>query len=154
MICKRSSGIGPRFDTGRYSMAVGKTGTMILIATAGLLLIAGCANSAQTGMAVGVLAGAGLGQMIGGHTGATLAGAAIGGAAGYVIGNEDDKQRAEMERVHMRQEMDYVTVNITNSNGSISRVRLRGEGIGYVGARGEFYDHLPTQDELRPVYGF
>jgi hypothetical protein len=47
-----------------------------------------------------------------------------------------------------------VTVNITNSNGSISRVRLRREGIGYVGTRGEFYDHLPTEDELRPVYGF
>jgi hypothetical protein len=54
----------------------------------------------------------------------------------------------------MRQEMDFVTVNITNSNGSISRVRLRPEGVGYVGTRGEFYDHLPTEDELRPMYGF
>jgi len=128
---------------------------MILVALmAGLLMIAGCQNSAQTGAVVGLLAGAGLGQAIGHHSGATIVGAAIGGAAGYMIGNEDDKQRAAMERVHMRQEMDYVTVNITNSNGSISRVRLRREGVGYMGARGEFYDHLPTQDELRPVYGF
>jgi hypothetical protein len=50
--------------------------------------------------------------------------------------------------------MNYVTVNVSNSNGSISRVRLRRDGIGYVGTRGEFYDHLPTQDGPRPIYGF
>jgi uncharacterized protein YcfJ len=127
---------------------------LVLIVTAGLLLIAGCENSAQTGAAVGVLAGAGLGQAIGHHTGATVVGAAVGGVAGYIIGNEDDKRQDRIERMQMRQEMDYVTVNITNSNGSFSRVRLRREGIGYVGTRGEFYDHLPTEDELRPVYGF
>jgi len=135
-------------------MVIGRTGTMILVATTASLMIAGCQNSAQTGVALGLLAGAGLGQAVGHHTGATVVGAAIGGAAGYMIGNEDDKQRARMERIHMRQEMDFVTVNITNSNGSISRVRLQREGFGFVGTRGEFYDHLPTADELRPVYGF
>jgi len=121
---------------------------------AGLLLMTGCRTAAQTGAAVGVLAGAGLGQVIGGNAGATILGAAIGGAAGYMIGNEEDKSHARTERVHMRQEVDYATVNISNSNGSISLVRLRREGIGYVGMRGEYYDHLPTEDELRPVYGF
>lgn len=136
-------------------MPTGRTGTVILMGTAaGLLMMAGCRTAAQTGAAVGLLAGAGLGQAIGGNTGATVIGAAIGGAAGYMISNEEDKSRAQVERVHMRQEIDYVTVHITNSNGSISRVRLRREGIGYVGTRGEFYDHLPTGDELRPVYGF
>jgi len=135
--------------------SVPETGIVILIAAAaGLLTTAGCQNSAQTGAALGVLAGAGLGQAVGHHAGATVIGAAIGGAAGYIIGNEDDKQRADMERIHMRQEMDYVTVNITNSNGSISRVRLWRDGVGYLGTRGEYYDHLPTQDELRLVYGF
>jgi len=133
----------------------GRTGTVVLAGMAvGLLMMASCRTAAQTGAAVGVLAGAGLGQVIGGTTGATILGAAIGGAAGYMIGNEEDKSHARTERVHMRQEMDYVTVNISNSNGSISRVRLRREGIGYVGTRGEFYDHLPTEEELRPVYGF
>lgn len=47
-----------------------------------------------------------------------------------------------------------VTVNVRNSNGSISRVRLRKEGVGYVGTRGECYDRLPAEDQLRPVYGF
>jgi hypothetical protein len=54
----------------------------------------------------------------------------------------------------VRQEMRTVTVNITNSNGSISAVELRKQGIGYIGPKGEFYDHLPTEGELKPIYGF
>ena len=118
------------------------------------VIAAGCQNGAQTAGVIGALAGAGIGQVVGSSTEATVIGAAIGGAAGYVIGNEDDKAQARRERVKLREEMDYVTVNIRNSNGSISRVRLRKAGIGYVGTRGEYYDHLPTDDELRPVYGF
>lgn len=122
-----------------------------IAAAAGLLIVAGCQNAAQTGAAIGVLAGAGIGQAVGGNTGATVLGAAIGGAAGYIVGNEDDKAQAHRERMKIREEMDYVTVNVRNSNGSFSPVRLRKEGIGYVGARGEYYDRLPTEDQLRPV---
>ncbi len=42
---------------------------------------------------------------------------------------------AQAERVHMRQELDFVTVNISNSSDSISRARL-------------------IEGELRAVYGF
>ena len=59
---------------------------------------------------------------------------------------------AQLEEVRL--EMNSVTVNITNSNGSISPVTLKKQGIGYVGPKGEFYDHLPTESELKPVYGF
>ena len=45
---------------------------------------------------------------------------------------------AQAGRVHMRQEMDYVTVNISNSDGSVGRVQLR----------------TPTGDELKPACGF
>jgi hypothetical protein len=103
---------------------------------------------------IGALAGAGIGQAAGGNTEATALGAAIGGTAGYVLGNEQDKADARAERTRIRQEMDYVTVNVRNSNGSISQVRLRKEGVGYVGTRGEYYDRLPTEEQLRPVYGF
>ena len=136
-------------------MAYGKPRVIVLVAAAaGLLTTAGCRTAAQTGAALGALAGAGIGQGIGGDSEATVIGAAVGGAAGYMIGNEQDKIRARTERAQIRQEINYVTVNVTNSNGSISRVRLRREGIGYVGTRGEFYDHLPTEGELRPIYGF
>jgi len=129
----------------------------ILIAAAvsfGSLFVVGCESDAQVGSAIGALAGAGIGQLAGGDTESSLIGAAVGGAAGYMFGNESDRNKAQAERASMHQEIRTVAVNITNSNGSISQVRLRRHGVGYVGTRDEYYDHLPTEDELRPVYGF
>jgi hypothetical protein len=45
-------------------------------------------------------------------------------------------------------------VKLTNSNGSIVRVPLRKQGVGYLGTRGEYYPDLPSEDQLRPIYGF
>ena len=120
----------------------------------GLLFVVGCESDAQVGSAIGALAGAGIGQLAGGDTESSLIGAAVGGAAGYMIGNESERQKAQAERAYMRQEMRTVAVNITNSNGSVSQVRLRRHGVGYVGTRGEYYHRLPTEDQLRPIYGF
>jgi len=130
--------------------------TILIVAAVsfGSLLIAGCEGDAQVGSAIGALAGAGIGQMAGGDSEATLIGAAVGGTAGYMLGNESERQKAQAERAYMRQEMRTVAVNITNSNGSVSQVRLRRQGVGYVGTRGEYYHRLPTEDELRPIYGF
>lgn len=47
-----------------------------------------------------------------------------------------------------------VTVWITNSNGSKTSVRLTREGPWYVGPRGEYYAEMPTNGQLRVVYGF
>jgi hypothetical protein len=69
----------------------------------------------------------------------------------FVVGCED---QARTEREIIRQEINTVTVKITNSNGSISQVKLIKQGVGYVGPRGEYYEQLPTEDQLRPVYGF
>ncbi len=130
--------------------------TMLIVMTVsfGSLFIAGCESDAQYGSAIGALAGAGIGQLAGRDAESTLIGAAVGGAAGYMLGNESDRQKAQSERDSMRQEMRTVAVNITNSNGSVSQVRLRRHGVGYVGTRGEYYHRLPTEDELRPIYGF
>ncbi len=134
------------------------TTTQILALSLGILFLAGCGSGGSTGAGIGALAGAGIGQLAGGSTEATLIGAAIGGGAGYMVGNEADKKankkKTNAQMASIRQEMNYVTVNMTNSNGSISQVRLQKQGVGYVGTRGEYYDHLPTGDELRPVYGF
>ena len=127
---------------------------MVIAVSLGLAFFAGCESDAQTGSAIGALAGAGIGQLAGGDTESTLIGAAIGGGAGYMLGNEQDKKRAAADREGLRQEMNIVTVNITNSNGSVSQVRLRKQGVGYVGPRGEYYEKLPTADQLRPIYGF
>lgn len=47
-----------------------------------------------------------------------------------------------------------LTVWITNSNGSKTSVQLTRDGLWYVGPRGELYDSLPTNEQLRVVYGF
>ncbi len=130
--------------------------TILLVVAVGFgsLFVTGCESDAQVGSAIGALAGAGIGQLAGGDSEATLIGAAVGGAAGYMLGNEGDRKNAQAERAYMRQEMGTVAVNITNSNGSVSQVRLRRQGVGYVGTRGEYYSVLPTEGQLRPIYGF
>jgi len=116
--------------------------------------VGGCESGAQTGSVVGGLAGAGIGQLAGGDTEATLIGAAIGTAAGYFIGNEDDKNKSRAQMASLHDEMNTVMVPITNSNGSISQVRLRKQGVGYLGPNGEYYQRFPTEAQLRPLYGF
>ncbi|MFC1677684.1 glycine zipper domain-containing protein [Planctomycetota bacterium] len=128
--------------------------SILVLVTLVLSFIAGCQNDAQTGAAIGSIAGAGVGQLAGGDTEATLIGAAVGGGLGYFLGNEGDKKAADAKINSVRDEMNYVTVNVTNSNGSVSQVRLKKQGVGYVGTRNDYYPKLPTQDQLRPVYGF
>ncbi|MHC4619536.1 MAG: glycine zipper domain-containing protein [Planctomycetota bacterium] len=136
-------------------MAKSRVTILIVIAlSGGTVFIAGCESDAQLGSAIGALAGAGIGQLAGGNTESTLIGAAVGGAAGYMLGNEGDKKKAEAERECLRREMNTVMVKVTNSNGSIVQVPLRKQGVGYVGTRGEYYPTLPTEAQLRPVYGF
>ncbi len=126
----------------------------VAVVSSGLVIFSGCESDAQTGAAIGALAGAGIGQLAGGDTEATLIGAAVGGGAGYMLGNEQDKQKAADERDSIRRDMNTTLVKVTNSNGSIIQVPLKKQGVGYVGPRGEYYAKLPTQDQLRPVYGF
>ena len=83
-----------------------------------------------------------------------LIGGAIGGGAGYMIGNESDKKKTQSEINAVRAEQNVETVWITNSNGSQQAVRLRRDGPGYIGPRGERYPSLPTEAQLKPVYGF
>ena len=128
---------------------------MVVGVSLGSAFFAGCESDAQTGAAIGALAGAGIGQLAGGDTESALIGAAVGGGAGYMIGSEQDKKKTKAEMDSLRQEMNTVTVNITNSNGSISQVKLRKQGVGYVGPRGEYYDKLPTEEQLKQAgYGF
>lgn len=123
--------------------------------SAGLLFSLGCESDAQTGALIGTAAGAGIGQAIGRDTQSTLIGAGVGAGAGYMIGSEQDKKKAAAEREQLRQEMNTVTINITNSNGSITPVRLRRQGVVYIGPRGETYTTLPTAEQLKQAgYGF
>jgi len=129
-----------------------------VIMISGLVFINGCQNDAMTGGAIGSLAGAGIGQLAGGDTEATLVGAAIGAGAGYIFGNESQREkervRTQTQMQSMREEMNSRIVKVTNTNDSVILVKLRRQGVGWVGTAGEYYSTLPTSEQLRPVYGF
>ena len=68
-----------------------------------LLLLASCANRAQTGAVGGAAAGALIGQAIGHNTGGTLIGAAVGTMLGYIVGSEMDKyDRQQLDHMYER----------------------------------------------------
>ena len=136
------------------------------------LAFTGCATSqnggpssaAKTG-GLGALAGAGLGAVIGHQSGHTAEGAAIGAAAGggggYVLGNEKDKaqtqadvQAAQAQANQASIQANTVIINVRNSNGSITPITLTRQGNIYVGPKGEQYTTLPTEEQLKTVYGF
>ena len=119
-----------------------------------LTFTSGCGSNAMNSSAIGGLAGAGIGQLAGGDTEATLIGAAIGAGTGYIFGNESDRKKTDARMDNLRNDQNTRTVWITNSNGSQRPVRLAKNGPGYVGPRGEIYSKLPSEDDLRMVYGF
>ena len=125
-----------------------------VITISGLLFIGGCQNDAMTGSAIGSLVGGGIGQLAGGDTEATLIGAAVGAGAGYIFGNESEREKTRVQMQNMHEEMNTSIVKVTNSNDSIILVKLRRQGVGWVGTAGEYYSTLPTSYQLRPVYGF
>ncbi len=127
---------------------------LAVVVACGIAVTAGCGSDAGNTALIGTAIGAGVGALAGGSTEATLIGGAIGGGAGYMIGNESDKKKTRQEIDAVRAEQDVVTIWITNSNGSQKAVRLRKDGPGYIGPRGERYPSLPTEEQLKPVYGF
>jgi len=119
-----------------------------------MTFVVGCESDAGNTALIGTAVGAGVGALAGGDVEGALIGGAVGGGAGYIIGNESDKKKTDKEIASVRAEQDVETVWITNTNGSQTSVRLRKDGPGYIGPRGERYPSLPTQDQLRPLYGF
>jgi len=45
-------------------------------------------------------------------------------------------------------------VDVRNTNGSVTPVRLEQVGEKWQGPKGEYYDAFPTEDQLRSAYGF
>lgn len=125
-----------------------------LVAGLTMSLLVGCGSDAGNTALIGTAVGAGVGALAGGNAEGALIGGAVGGGAGYMIGNESDKKKTQQQINAVRAEQDVVTIWITNTNGSQNSVRLRKDGPGYIGPRGERYPSLPTEDQLRPLYGF
>jgi outer membrane lipoprotein SlyB len=110
-------------------------------------IFAGCNSKSGTGAGLGALIGGGIGQLAGKDTESTLAGAAIGAGAGYIIGSQQENKEIE------NNPDSFVKVPFTNSDGTITTIALRKVDSGYVGPKGEYYEQLPTQKELKIKYG-
>lgn len=108
----------------------------------------------------------------------TIYGAALGGALiGGIIGHQSDetsegvtlgavvlgvgeflRQTDELARKQRKHEdgdgdVEKVIVEIHNENGSVTPVELTRDGTSYIGPKGEYYTDLPTEEQLKPVYG-
>ena len=141
--------------------------SVLLVTAFAVALVSGCAtpppyqqrqselNDTVIGAALGGVLGGILGNNLGNGRNQVLGaamGTALGGWAGNQIGQGQDMTRNRIGALEQAQST--VTVNIHNSNGSYIPVVLHKYGNEYIGPRGEYYTTLPTEDQLKKVYGF
>ena len=62
-------------------------------------------------------------------------------------------KKTQQQITALREEAVTSYVNLPNSNGSVTPVRIKRQGTVYVGPRGEQYTSYPTVEQLQPVYG-
>ncbi|HUW18487.1 MAG TPA: hypothetical protein VMW16_04225 [Sedimentisphaerales bacterium] len=134
--------------------------TTILMVLAGALVLAvcsGCGGLLLSPIYNAALLGGAVGGIIGYQSGETAAGALLGAGilgAGELVKQTDQLAKGEQPKDCGCKGQEKVVVEITNSNGSITPVELRKKGCVYTGPKGEQYQQLPTEEQLRPVYGF
>lgn len=148
--------------------------TIGLLAVGSVLVVTvGCASmdsgyrenrEAVNGAVIGTALGTGLGMALGNNTGlgrtwGGLGGAALGGLAGGYVGDQMqykrvDQQQQNQQHAEMVDQMNSLTINVKNSNGSITPVIIRRVGPFFVGPRGEYYSEVPTVEQLEKVYSF
>jgi uncharacterized protein YcfJ len=125
------------------------------------LAIVGCRTTTDRYTAGGAATGGVIGAIIGHNIdgGSSEGGALLGAMTGALLGGEIGTTREEQKRAQHRinqleKQANTRTVWIRNSNGSRTAVVLRKAGGGqWIGPKGEYYDHFPSEEELRPVYG-
>lgn len=140
-----------------------------LLVVMGLVLSVGCASmdsgyrenrEAVNGAVIGTAVGTGLGMALGnntelGRTWGGLGGAALGGLAGGYVGDQmKDRKLDQQKHGQLVDQMNSFTVNVKNSNASITPVVIRRVGPFFVGPRGEYYSEMPTSVQLEKVYAF
>lgn len=131
-----------------------RTLTLGIVAVVAVVL-SGCTLTEQhTG--AGALTGAAIGGLLTGDTHGALIGGLAGGAIGNVHGqNQQQHENTRQQMNQLQQQVNQTTVWITNSNGSKTPVVLsKATGGQWVGPRGELYSNLPSEAQLKSVYGF
>ena len=70
-----------------------------------------------------------------------------------VVQTQSPQTQASIEPTEGTPPGQSITVNVPNSNGSFSPVKLVKYKDGYLGPQGEYYPGNPTVDQLRALYG-
>jgi len=143
-----------------------------LAVVAFLAAVSGCnpynneGEGAATGGALGMLAGGIIGHQSHDTGAGMLIGGAVGAVTGAAVGSTIQKEPppppvvVEQPATVVTQAPpsatysgDTVTVNVPNSNGGYTAVVLKRSGNGWVGPQGEYYDQVPTTEQLQAMYG-
>ncbi len=117
-------------------------------------------RSAYNGAAIGAATGAALAAVLGNNIPGLKddrnlmipLGALGGGLLGGSLGTVQDGNRAVQN--NLQNQLSTTMVQVNNSNGSFTPVILRANGYGgWIGPQGEVYQTLPTESQLRGIYG-
>ena len=130
---------------------------VLMLGVLGVIVVAlsGCTLTEQH-TAGGAMTGAAIGALATGDGHGALLGGLVGGAIGNVHGqNVERDQRTQAQMQQLQAQANQTTVWITNSNGSKTPVVLtKATGGQWVGPRGEVYTAMPSEQQLKSVYGF
>jgi hypothetical protein len=134
--------------------------TPIIIALiVSLLSLGGCGEGMKASDIYGAsLCGALVGGIVGYQSHEEGEGAAIGAALFGVgellnqLDNLDNKDKEDRDDDNGRTEI-YI-IQVHNSNGSITPIEIEKKGNTFIGPKGEHYESLPSEEQLKPVYGF
>jgi len=113
----------------------------------------GCHGLKLNPIYTAALTGALIGGIVGYQSDEPGEGAAVG-AAIFGVGellHEIDREHRDKE--HKDECAKEVVVEIHNDNGSVTPVRLKRKDCAYIGPKGERYEQLPTEEQLKPIYG-
>lgn len=138
---------------------------VIMAGLLAIMLFAGCATRQPMGQKEqqGVVGGAALGAILGAIVGNNIGdgdnqalgaaiGATLGGSAGGNYGRSQDQVDNRLSG--MERQINTQVVAINNDNGSQTSVTLQKLPNGrYRGPRGEEYPSLPSEEQLKPIYG-
>jgi hypothetical protein len=141
-----------------------KTPVVTLLIVSLVLVLCGCCSENQNGCETGMkltpiyaaaISGGIIGGIVGHQSDETKEGVAVG-AVLFGVGqllSQIDEMSHEEEHEDNDECAKSTVVEIHNSNGSITPVKLKKDGSAYIGPKGEHYDQLPTEEQLKPIYG-
>jgi hypothetical protein len=137
--------------------------TPIIALVISSLLLAGCGEGLRTSdIYRSALFGALVGVIVGHQSNEDGEGAAVGAAVfgvGELLNQLDNLDHAPKEKERESKGnvsgcKEIYVIQVHNSNGSITPVEIEKKGDLFIGPKGEQYEQLPTEEQLKPVYGF